>query len=175
MHLEVRIAGTIPTSRCMKSRVITLPVLASSQFACYCSNRRRARRSELVPPSLDKKRSVTTMRSGGGEHLMVDKCGDCGVVLEAYDEETISLCIVCLATFIHREPSLSAPLLLNMLQSVTRLALEFCSEKQLQTKCNCFCIFNPYLLCNADSIYYNICYFICRIAASTTYPWQTDM
>ena len=39
-------------------------------------------------------------------------------MIESYDEDTISLSIVCLATFIHREPSLAAPLLLDMIQSV---------------------------------------------------------
>ena len=83
--------------------------------------RRRARRSELSPPLKDKKRSVASLRAaGGGEQLLVDKCGECGAVLESYDEETISLSIVCLATFIHREPTLAAPLLLDMLQCVAR-------------------------------------------------------
>jgi len=54
------------------------------------------------------------------DNLVIDRCPSCHVVLESYDDETISLCIVCLATFIHREPALAAPLLLDMLHAVSR-------------------------------------------------------
>ena len=52
--------------------------------------------------------------------VLVDRCVKCHAVLEQYDEETISLSIICLATLIHREPSLAAPLLLDMLCATTR-------------------------------------------------------
>uniref|UniRef100_A0A674GXP6 Unc-79 homolog, NALCN channel complex subunit n=1 Tax=Taeniopygia guttata TaxID=59729 RepID=A0A674GXP6_TAEGU len=54
--------------------------------------------------------------------LMTDKCHDCGAVLEEYDEETLGLAIVVLSTFIHLSPDLAAPLLLDIMQSVGRLA-----------------------------------------------------
>jgi hypothetical protein len=56
------------------------------------------------------------------EQILVDRCPDCNAVLESYDEETISLAVVCLATFIHREPGLAAPSLLDMLITVARIA-----------------------------------------------------
>uniref|UniRef100_A0A8C3PLH1 Unc-79 homolog, NALCN channel complex subunit n=1 Tax=Calidris pygmaea TaxID=425635 RepID=A0A8C3PLH1_9CHAR len=54
--------------------------------------------------------------------LMTDKCHDCGAILEEYDEETLGLAIVVLSTFIHLSPDLAAPLLLDIMQSVGRLA-----------------------------------------------------
>ncbi|XP_054989625.1 protein unc-79 homolog isoform X13 [Sorex araneus] len=54
--------------------------------------------------------------------VMTDKCHDCGAVLEEYDEETLGLAIVVLSTFIHLSPDLAAPLLLDIMQSVGRLA-----------------------------------------------------
>uniref|UniRef100_A0A4W3HGP9 Unc-79 homolog, NALCN channel complex subunit n=1 Tax=Callorhinchus milii TaxID=7868 RepID=A0A4W3HGP9_CALMI len=54
--------------------------------------------------------------------LISDRCHDCGAVLEEYDEETLGLAIVVLSTFTHLSPDLAAPLLLDILQSVGRLA-----------------------------------------------------
>ncbi|XP_072555287.1 protein unc-79 homolog isoform X3 [Paramormyrops kingsleyae] len=53
---------------------------------------------------------------------MSDRCRDCGAVLEEYDEETLGLAVVVLSMFIHLSPDLAAPLLLDILQSVGRLA-----------------------------------------------------
>ncbi|XP_069772299.1 protein unc-79 homolog isoform X2 [Narcine bancroftii] len=54
--------------------------------------------------------------------FMSDRCLDCGAILEEYDEETLGLAIVVLSTFTHLSPDLAAPLLLDILQSVGRLA-----------------------------------------------------
>ncbi|XP_069494073.1 protein unc-79 homolog isoform X6 [Ambystoma mexicanum] len=54
--------------------------------------------------------------------VMTDKCHDCGAILEEYDEETLGLAVVVLSTFIHLSPDLAAPLLLDIMQSVGRLA-----------------------------------------------------
>ncbi|XP_018583101.2 protein unc-79 homolog isoform X4 [Scleropages formosus] len=53
---------------------------------------------------------------------MSDRCRDCGAVLEEYDEETLGLAVVVLSMFIHLSPDLAAPLLLDIMQSVGRLA-----------------------------------------------------
>ncbi|KAL0969069.1 hypothetical protein UPYG_G00222270 [Umbra pygmaea] len=53
---------------------------------------------------------------------MTDRCRDCGAVLEEYDEETLGLAVVVLSMFIHLSPDLAAPLLLDIMQSVGRLA-----------------------------------------------------
>eukprot|EP00066_Takifugu_rubripes_P028448 XP_011617714.1 PREDICTED: protein unc-79 homolog [Takifugu rubripes] len=53
---------------------------------------------------------------------MSDRCRDCSAVLEEYDEETLSLAVVVLSMFIHLSPDLAAPMLLDIMQSVGRLA-----------------------------------------------------
>ena len=87
---------------------------------------RRSRRSELLSKSAQslhqkqqqQQKSLAALRAT--EQILVDRCPECNAVLESYDEETISLAIVCLATFIHREPGLAAPCLLDMLITVAR-------------------------------------------------------
>ncbi|VEL37231.1 unnamed protein product [Protopolystoma xenopodis] len=54
--------------------------------------------------------------------LTADRCSWCQAMLEQYDEVTLGLGLVCLATFVHREPSLAAPYLLDMLLIASRLA-----------------------------------------------------
>ncbi|KAM6969385.1 protein unc-79 homolog isoform 7-T7 [Tautogolabrus adspersus] len=53
---------------------------------------------------------------------MSDRCRDCAAVLEEYDEETLGLAVVVLSMFIHLSPDLAAPMLLDIMQSVGRLA-----------------------------------------------------
>lgn len=54
------------------------------------------------------------------ENAMVERCQDCSAVLEQYDDEIIGLSVVVLATYIHREPSLATPMLLESLIAVSR-------------------------------------------------------
>uniref|UniRef100_A0A8C8RZQ8 Unc-79 homolog, NALCN channel complex subunit n=1 Tax=Pelusios castaneus TaxID=367368 RepID=A0A8C8RZQ8_9SAUR len=65
--------------------------------------------------------------------MMTDKCHDCGAILEEYDEETLGLAIVALSTFIHLSPDLAAPLLLDIMQSVGRLASSTCFSNQAES------------------------------------------
>ncbi|XP_053191312.1 protein unc-79 homolog isoform X2 [Scomber japonicus] len=53
---------------------------------------------------------------------MSDRCRDCAAVLEEYDEETLGLAVVVLSMFTHLSPDLAAPMLLDIMQSVGRLA-----------------------------------------------------
>ncbi|KRY28928.1 Uncoordinated protein 79 [Trichinella spiralis] len=50
------------------------------------------------------------------------RCFHCNAILEICDEDTISLGIVCLSTFVHRDPSMAAPQLLSMLTAVSKIA-----------------------------------------------------
>lgn len=52
--------------------------------------------------------------------LNINRCRDCGAVLEEYDEETLALAVVVLSMFTHLSPDLAAPLLLDIMQSVGR-------------------------------------------------------
>ena len=105
---------------------------------CDAVSSRRARRADVLGKSSSQSAAASAAAGGGGgagggkrlpptattsartDSLVIDRCPDCHVVLESYDDETVSLCIVCLATFIHREPALAAPLLLDMLHAVSR-------------------------------------------------------
>lgn len=48
------------------------------------------------------------------------RCTECGTIREEYSDEELGLCIITLGTFIHREPSLAAPLLPEILGVVTK-------------------------------------------------------
>ncbi|CAH8478323.1 unnamed protein product [Schistosoma turkestanicum] len=54
--------------------------------------------------------------------LTTERCPWCQCILDHYDENTIGLGILCLSTFVHREPSLAAPYLRDMLLVIARLA-----------------------------------------------------
>uniref|UniRef100_A0A1I7VUI5 Protein unc-79-like protein n=1 Tax=Loa loa TaxID=7209 RepID=A0A1I7VUI5_LOALO len=49
------------------------------------------------------------------------RCGYCNELLGNFDEETLSLCMISLETFVHREPAMAAPLLFRIINTVTRL------------------------------------------------------
>ena len=46
-----------------------------------------------------------------GEDTVTDKCSWCGAITETYNESEISLALVVVNTFVHRDPQLAAPLL----------------------------------------------------------------
>lgn len=55
-----------------------------------------------------------------GDDCVYDRCSECGTIKEEYSDEELGLCIITLGTFIHREPSLAAPLLPEILGVVTK-------------------------------------------------------
>ena len=58
-----------------------------------------------------------------GEDSVVDRCTNCGAVREEYAEDEVGHCIIILNTFIAREPALAAPLLPEILLTVSREAI----------------------------------------------------
>lgn len=83
---------------------------------------RRSEQSQQTQQAVkqtQKNRGASSTRCAA-DNIVVDRCLKCHSVLESYDDETVSLSIICLATFIHREPALAAPLLLDMLHSVSK-------------------------------------------------------
>ncbi|GAB6020639.1 hypothetical protein CHUAL_003310 [Chamberlinius hualienensis] len=56
------------------------------------------------------------------DEVMVDRCPQCGVILEHYNDEELGLCVVILATCIHREPALVSTMLPEILHTVARIA-----------------------------------------------------
>ncbi|KAK6182809.1 hypothetical protein SNE40_010404 [Patella caerulea] len=92
-----------------------------SQNETYSSSTsRRSRKAALLAKSRESAKKCKASRSS--ESIMIEKCTECGVVLELYDDDTVGLCIVVLSTFIHREPGLATPMLLKILQCVSRIA-----------------------------------------------------
>ncbi|ESO85360.1 hypothetical protein LOTGIDRAFT_154853 [Lottia gigantea] len=93
----------------------------SDAYAATASHSRKARKAVLLAKSRDgSKKTKSAIRSG--ETILIERCTECGAVLELYDDDTIGLCIVVLTTFIHREPELATPMLLPILQCVSRIA-----------------------------------------------------
>ncbi|GBP28893.1 Protein unc-79 homolog [Eumeta japonica] len=54
-------------------------------------------------------------------HYAIAVCSECGTSLDQYSDEELGLCVIVLATFIHREPGAAAPMLPNILHSVSRV------------------------------------------------------
>lgn len=52
--------------------------------------------------------------------LIIYRCCECGLIKEEYSDEELGLCIIVLGTFVHREPSLAAPFLPDILNAVTK-------------------------------------------------------
>ncbi|CAH1121159.1 unnamed protein product [Ceutorhynchus assimilis] len=57
-----------------------------------------------------------------GDESVKERCSECGTARETYSDEEVGLCIVALGTFIHREPSLAAPLLPDILSIIAKIA-----------------------------------------------------
>ncbi|XP_071164350.1 protein unc-79 homolog isoform X1 [Mytilus edulis] len=108
---------------------------------------RRSRKSELLAKKAVKKPSASRY----GDNVMLDRCAECNAILEQYDDDVIGYCIVVLATFIHREPSLATPLLLEMLQCVSRIASSspyaWQAESNLMVPGNSLSIARQFLRC----------------------------
>ncbi|XP_052267084.1 protein unc-79 homolog [Dreissena polymorpha] len=121
--------GMKPNFRQRKSRKTGLstielqkkfPELAVEGSETDTSNKpgRKMRKTDLLSRPIPKK-PVPNRHS---EIAMFERCLDCNAVLEEYDDDTIGLCVVVLATYIHREPSLATPMLLESLIAVARIA-----------------------------------------------------
>ena len=60
-----------------------------------------------------------------------EMCTICGMPIEKFDEQELGLCLVSLATFVHRDPSLAAPLLPNILKLASRYAIRHAFSWQI--------------------------------------------
>ncbi|XP_043200424.1 protein unc-79 homolog, partial [Amphibalanus amphitrite] len=93
------------------------------QAAADSRTARWARRDKTGVAAEEK--PITSMKQCSlrvGHDCVLERCPDCGQVREDYTEEELGLCVVVLATFVHREPSLAACLLPDMLRAVSGLA-----------------------------------------------------
>uniref|UniRef100_A0A182N8V5 Protein unc-79 homolog n=1 Tax=Anopheles dirus TaxID=7168 RepID=A0A182N8V5_9DIPT len=58
-----------------------------------------------------------------GDECICLRCTECGAVKEEYTDEEMGIMLIVLGTFIHREPSLGAPFLPEILTIVSRISL----------------------------------------------------
>ena len=58
--------------------------------------------------------------SGIREAFTSQRCPSCQSVITEYNEDIITLCVVVLSTFIHRDPEAAAPFLMEILCTVSR-------------------------------------------------------
>lgn len=98
---------------------------------------RRARKTDGSPSTgFPSKRSSTSQSSVGGgggtpttaptDHDGIhERCLTCNNVYQEFSEEEIGMCIVILRTFIHREPSLAASILPEILKLVSKFTTYF--------------------------------------------------
>lgn len=54
--------------------------------------------------------------------VIVPKCEKCGQPIEYYSEECIGYCTIVCGTLVHREPAIAAPLLMDMIETIGRVA-----------------------------------------------------
>ncbi|XP_041355146.1 protein unc-79 homolog isoform X3 [Gigantopelta aegis] len=110
---------------------------------------RRTRKAALLAKSQAGAKKQSASRFG--DNIMIEKCTECGAILEQYDDDTIGLAITVLATFIHREPALATPMLLDMLKGVSCIAsnsqYSWQAESNLMMPGNCVSIARQFLRC----------------------------
>ncbi|KAJ1358034.1 hypothetical protein KIN20_016338 [Parelaphostrongylus tenuis] len=78
----------------------------------------------IIEPRAMRKRSEVTKRKDANKRTSANvelRCDYCNECLTSFDEETISLCLIAVETFLHREPAMAAPILFSLLHTVTRL------------------------------------------------------
>lgn len=90
-----------------------------------------------------------------GDYTVCERCSECGALIEEYTDEEIGLLIVILGTFIHREPSMAAPFLPEIL-TITAKYVDIYTRN--------LCLFSCYL--NVKKCF--------RISSTCTYAWQGE-
>ncbi|KAL4003430.1 Cation-channel complex subunit UNC-79 family protein [Acanthocheilonema viteae] len=105
----------------------TLTVLCSQPTSVVDVNEGKLEVIEEESVADEKKQSNRTKHHfwKTTNNVIMDKrayrCGYCNELLGNFDEETLSLCMIALETFVHREPVMAAPLLFRIISTVTRL------------------------------------------------------
>ncbi|KAF4533554.1 hypothetical protein B566_EDAN001039 [Ephemera danica] len=69
------------------------------------------------------------------EDCVLERCSECGLIIEEYSDEEIGYCIIVLGTFIHAEPMLAAPLLPEILRIVAKITQNatYCWQAESKT------------------------------------------
>ncbi|KAG9433958.1 protein unc-79 isoform X9 [Apis mellifera carnica] len=110
------------------------PAIESSDYPVRAFDPdRRGRAKDHVRIQRDKRKDSITGHDGPLTRRAESWCSECGTIKEEYSDEELGLCIINLGTFIHREPSLAAPLLPEILRVVTKVALNAMYPWQSET------------------------------------------
>ncbi|CAG2106015.1 unnamed protein product [Medioppia subpectinata] len=83
--------------------------------------------SRRTARSMPSKSKGSSQQSAGNtvfspEDIVHERCTRCGHVLEQFSEEEIGFCIIILGTYVHREPSIAAPILPDVIKLVSKYA-----------------------------------------------------
>ncbi|XP_071963470.1 protein unc-79 homolog isoform X2 [Antedon mediterranea] len=124
-----KIPYTVRNRRKRKKPIVNIATTGTPDAHRKGSNQRSRgkrfyKRSETLRGS-ERRSSVhsAVRRYNEDKNIMaLNRCSDCNAILEEYDEDTISLAIVVLATYIHKDLDFAAPFLLEVLQVVARVA-----------------------------------------------------
>ena len=95
-----------------KAHYVSIYMLVQFAFLCF---RRESTRSKNRVDSVEEARQAD---------ILSLRCTQCNQPLQFYDEETLNMAMVCLATYIQREPALAAETLPHALQTVARLVID---------------------------------------------------
>lgn len=69
-----------------------------------------------------------------GDECIFERCSECGTIREEYSDEEIALCLIMIGTFVHREPELAAPMLPDILSTLSKYASQPSYTWQCESK-----------------------------------------
>ncbi|GMS88716.1 hypothetical protein PENTCL1PPCAC_10891, partial [Pristionchus entomophagus] len=105
--------------RLVRPESLTVTSIAEESDECIrmVPSSRKGRHKE----SSSRAPSTTSSNQSDLDHTMVLRCERCNEKLEVFDEESISLSLIALSTFLQRETAMAAPMLLKIILAVTRV------------------------------------------------------
>ncbi|CAF1634464.1 unnamed protein product, partial [Adineta steineri] len=110
----------------VRSPTLTRPTRTSSSQAhvksagiISSSAKRATTTTTTANDELDNPYADTDLHN---QFINVPKCDKCGQPIEYYSEECIGHCIIVCETLVHREPAIAAPLLMDMIETIGRVA-----------------------------------------------------
>ena len=78
-----------------------------------------ANKQQEANPSVQNANPLNTIKQSSlrvGDDVACHRCPKCNAPFEEFSEEELGMCIVILSTFVHREPSLAASMLPEILR-----------------------------------------------------------
>uniref|UniRef100_A0A915CI63 Uncoordinated protein 79 n=1 Tax=Parascaris univalens TaxID=6257 RepID=A0A915CI63_PARUN len=107
------------------TRIVTPTIVASREELGEAKLESISEEGSEETSKISKRKSRWKRRiTKGGENISERsclRCGYCNEQLQSFDEETLSLCLIAIETFVHREPTMAAPMLFRIINTVTRV------------------------------------------------------